>query len=580
MSGGEAYLARRRVRAAALLHDIGHAPFSHSAEGRFEGGIDHEEMTRRLLGSPELGALFARYGEGVSVEEVIDLLSGKVPPERRFLAQIVSGELDVDKMDYLLRDSLYCGVRYGVYDLDRLVETLTAIADPDDRRHRPRHRGGGRARGRGADPGALLHVHAGLLQRHRQGARAPLHRVAARLRAATGRPTPSTSSPKTTIRFSPRCAPTATPHPMERFHARAVVDRRHYPLAYETREHPTARQIELLRTGASRSSKPASATARSSSPAPRRTPTASARARVLVRARRPATRTAREGEPVPPPPGAHRPLPRLRPHRDPRRSRRASARARARLIARDPQVPGQFSARRGGGRRGRRRGRGSGSRSRRRGGRRGTTRWPARSDCAISPSSSRSARPGAAGERGAGASRQGARELAVGDGFWSREVESAGGSSSRSRKPIAATSSARWIQGNYCRPVPSAAPSPKRNGGAIFGSAPPSRARTIPVRSSTRRTPSASTGCEARLPLDAQLGEEAAAGRGALVERLRAAVAVEADRRGLEENRRLPLRAGDRRDHDRPRRLDPARDQRALARRRSSGRRRRSRRRD
>ena len=46
---------------------------------------------------------------------------------------MISGELDVDKMDYLLRDSLYCGVRYGTYDLDRMLETILPLRDPDDR---------------------------------------------------------------------------------------------------------------------------------------------------------------------------------------------------------------------------------------------------------------------------------------------------------------------------------------------------------------------------------------------------------------------------------------------------------------
>ena len=128
---GETARERRLVRAAALLHDIGHAPFSHSAEHLFEEDIDHEDMTRRLLTSPEMRDIFAGHGEGLEPAEVTALLAGPQEPRDRLLAKIVSGELDVDKMDYLLRDSLYCGVRYGSYDLDRLLETLMPIEDPD-----------------------------------------------------------------------------------------------------------------------------------------------------------------------------------------------------------------------------------------------------------------------------------------------------------------------------------------------------------------------------------------------------------------------------------------------------------------
>ncbi|HLF56052.1 MAG TPA: HD domain-containing protein [Thermoanaerobaculia bacterium] len=223
--------ARRLVRAAALLHDVGHAPFSHSAEDRFEQGIDHEEMTRRLLASDEIGALFARLGDGLELTEVVDLLAGRVAPERRFLAQIVSGELDVDKMDYLLRDSLFCGVRYGVYDLDRLVDTLLPVVDP--------------ASGEtvlGVEAGGVHAVEALILARYYMftqvyfnvTGKALEYHLTAWLEEADrywpADPERFLAEDDHSVLAAMRGDPSE--------HARAVVDRAHFPLAFETREHP------------------------------------------------------------------------------------------------------------------------------------------------------------------------------------------------------------------------------------------------------------------------------------------------------------------------------------------------------
>lgn len=125
-------LERRLVRAAALVHDIGHAPYSHSAEDLFADGIDHEEMSRRLLTTAEIERIFARHGDGLDTAAVSRVLSKTGEGVERLLSEIITSELDVDKMDYLRRDSLYCGVQYGSYDLERLIDTLTPIIDPAD----------------------------------------------------------------------------------------------------------------------------------------------------------------------------------------------------------------------------------------------------------------------------------------------------------------------------------------------------------------------------------------------------------------------------------------------------------------
>lgn len=221
---------RRLVRAAALLHDIGHAPFSHSAEGLFEGGIDHEEMTRRLLRLPDVEAAFGRHGEGIGTAEVAALLKGEGAGERRLLCQIVSGELDVDKMDYLLRDSLYCGVRYGSYDLDRVLDTLVPIADPETG-----------AWGLGVDEGGIHAIEALVLARYYMFTQVyfnvPGKALELHLNAwleAEGRRWPADAE-----RFlgEDDVSVMVEMRRSANVHARSIVERDQFPLAFETREH-------------------------------------------------------------------------------------------------------------------------------------------------------------------------------------------------------------------------------------------------------------------------------------------------------------------------------------------------------
>ena len=110
--------------AAALLHDLGHGPFSHLFEEVLPHAKHHEQWTRDILGDPstEVHQTLESISSGMS-GRVGDLLSGDY--RLGYLSQSVSGTLDVDRADYLLRDSHMTGVRYGLYDLDWLLHALT-----------------------------------------------------------------------------------------------------------------------------------------------------------------------------------------------------------------------------------------------------------------------------------------------------------------------------------------------------------------------------------------------------------------------------------------------------------------------
>ncbi|HEY5675633.1 MAG TPA: HD domain-containing protein [Myxococcales bacterium] len=147
---------RQTLRLAVLFHDLGHPPLSHATEGimpRFadlrvpswvrepaDRRADHEDYTLKLVLDSGLSAeIRRRFGpRGIQPEHVAGLISGRAPPGPDpyrsrgrdllpVLRQVVSGELDADRMDYLQRDSFFTGVNYGKFDADWIVQNLVPV---------------------------------------------------------------------------------------------------------------------------------------------------------------------------------------------------------------------------------------------------------------------------------------------------------------------------------------------------------------------------------------------------------------------------------------------------------------------
>jgi len=127
------------VTCAALLHDIGHGPFSHTLESILKNtlDVDHVDLTGKLIlgdydifcseekefiTSPDVNEILSR--NNINQREVADIIKGK-SHKKQYLSQLLNSAIDVDQLDYLIRDAYYTGVAYGIIDIERYLQTLT-----------------------------------------------------------------------------------------------------------------------------------------------------------------------------------------------------------------------------------------------------------------------------------------------------------------------------------------------------------------------------------------------------------------------------------------------------------------------
>lgn len=121
-------LERSKVRLAALLHDVGHGPLSHLFEPLLlkYAGKNHEDMSLRIITESSLSQALRRTG--FDPEEISLLAVGRsLDSKKSFLNQIIRSSVDVDKMDFLLRDSYHTGAGYGTIDVFRLIYTMDVL---------------------------------------------------------------------------------------------------------------------------------------------------------------------------------------------------------------------------------------------------------------------------------------------------------------------------------------------------------------------------------------------------------------------------------------------------------------------
>jgi HD superfamily phosphohydrolase len=140
---------RQLVMIACLLHDIGHGPFSHTFEDVFHQKlVHHEAWTSSFLAEYRTESFFSYYNQinprYSLTEEKFQWIENMImhkTPFNNVLADIVSSQLDADRLDYLLRDSLFCGVNYGNYDFEWMLNSMVIVNSSQGERLGLTHKG-------------------------------------------------------------------------------------------------------------------------------------------------------------------------------------------------------------------------------------------------------------------------------------------------------------------------------------------------------------------------------------------------------------------------------------------------------
>ena len=255
---------RQIVRLAALLHDVGHSPFSHSGEALFPLNPatgrkhHHEEYSSKIIETAFCEAIEQHPGNenyGIKASDVANIVSGVTNPSspgsaRRLMWRpIVTSQLDADRCDYLLRDSLHAGVSYGRYDLDRILDTINLGLDESDDTVIAIEEGGWHAA-----EGLIIARYSMFAQVYFQRTRQALdHHVEMALSKLLGNeygtpefPPPEQSELEKYLAWDDWMAMGKISSGEAESDGAAILERNPFRLVHQTSETPTARELEIF----------------------------------------------------------------------------------------------------------------------------------------------------------------------------------------------------------------------------------------------------------------------------------------------------------------------------------------------